>query len=375
MTIVVAPDSFKGSLTAIQAAEMMKKAILAVQPQKEVIKKPMADGGEGTTDSLLSATPGDMVSIDCTGPLGQQKSTSYAIIGGDTAVIECAKIAGLADVPLSKRNPDYTTTYGIGEVMLDALDKGCTSMIVGLGGSATNDGGLGMLLALGMGAFDIYGDPVGIYGADVTNVANVDISGLDPRFKGIHIKVASDVTNPLCGEEGASAIYGPQKGATKAQIITYDRALKNFSYQIESALDDTFQNISGAGAAGGLGFGLLTLGAELVSGATLLGEAMDVEGAIAKADFVLTGEGQSDVQTLYGKAPGYVASLAKKHQIPIILISGSIKDNDELSRMFSGSFSMINKPLTLDQCMLKAETLLYEQTKQIIQLLVATNNL
>src|SRR5690625_2756310 len=239
MTIVVAPDSFKGSLTAIQAAEMMKKAILAVQPQKEVIKKPMADGGEGTTDSLLSATPGDMVSIDCTGPLGQQKSTSYAIIGGDTAVIECAKIAGLADVPLSKRNPDYTTTYGIGEVMLDALDKGCTSMIVGLGGSATNDGGLGMLLALGMGAFDIYGDPVGIYGADVTNVANVDISGLDPRFKGIHIKVASDVTNPLCGEEGASAIYGPQKGATKAQIITYDRALKNFSYQIESALDDT----------------------------------------------------------------------------------------------------------------------------------------
>jgi len=375
MTIVVAPDSFKGSLTAIQAAEMMKKAILAVQPQKEVIKKPMADGGEGTTDSLLSATPGDMVSIDCTGPLGQQKSTSYAIIGGDTAVIECAKIAGLADVPLSKRNPDYTTTYGIEEVMLDALDKGCTSMIVGLGGSATNDGGLGMLLALGMGAFDIYGDPVGIYGADVTNVANVDISGLDPRFKGIHIKVASDVTNPLCGEEGASAIYGPQKGATKAQIITYDRALKNFSYQIESALDDTFQNISGAGAAGGLGFGLLTLGAELVSGATLLGEAMDVEGAIAKADFVLTGEGQSDVQTLYGKAPGYVASLAKKHQIPIILISGSIKDNDELSRMFSGSFSMINKPLTLDQCMLKAETLLYEQTKQIIQLLVATNNL
>lgn len=375
MTIVVAPDSFKGSLTAIQAAEMMKKAILAVQPQKEVIKKPMADGGEGTTDSLLSATPGDMVSIDCTGPLGQQKSTSYAIIGGDTAVIECAKIAGLADVPLTKRNPDYTTTYGIGEVMLDALDKGCTSMIVGLGGSATNDGGLGMLLALGMGAFDIYGDPVGIYGADVTNVANVDISGLDPRFKGIHIKVASDVTNPLCGEEGASAIYGPQKGATKAQIITYDRALKNFSYQIESALDDTFQNISGAGAAGGLGFGLLTLGAELVSGATLLGEAMDVEGAIAKADFVLTGEGQSDVQTLYGKAPGYVASLAKKHQIPIILISGSIKDNDELSRMFSGSFSMINKPLTLDQCMLKAETLLYEQTKQIIQLLVATNNL
>src|SRR5699024_10816893 len=252
---------------------------------------------------------------------------------------------------------------------------GCTSMIVGLGGSATNDGGLGMLLALGMGAFDIYGDPVGIYGADVTNVANVDISGLDPRFKGIHIKVASDVTNPLCGEEGASAIYGPQKGATKAQIITYDRALKNFSYQIESALDDTFQNISGAGAAGGLGFGLLTLGAELVSGATLLGEAMDVEGAIAKADFVLTGEGQSDVQTLYGKATGYVESLAKKHQIPIILISGSIKDNDELSRMFSGYFSMINKPLTLDQCMLKAETLLYEQTKQIIQLSVATNNL
>ncbi|SFB32808.1 glycerate kinase [Lentibacillus halodurans] len=370
MNIVAAPDSFKGSLTSIQASMIMKKAIKAIDDNSRVILKPMADGGEGTLESLLTATEGGHTPITCTGPLGEKINTSYAIVDSNTAVIECASIAGLVQVPDYKRNPELTTTFGIGEAMLDALNKGCTSLILALGGSATNDGGLGMLKALGMKAWKQNGEAVGPFGKDVQHVTDVSFQEVDPRLAKANIKVACDVDNPLCGERGATYVYGLQKGLGAAQLAQYDAALNRYGAAIESALSKRFQNIAGAGAAGGLGFALLAIGGTLVSGAMLLANAMNAEDVIRNADLVLTGEGQSDEQTLYGKAPGYIASLAEKHQVPAVLISGSLDgDLDVLREKFAGCFSIVNKPLSLKECIDMADELLYEQTKQVIHLL------
>lgn len=369
MNIVIAPDSFKGSLTSLEVTKIMEKSIKDQYPDYVVTRKPMADGGEGTTESLLSATEGKSIPISCTGSLGEKINTTYAIIDSETAIIECANIAGLIQVPTHKRNPDITTTFGIGEAMIDALNKGCTSFIIGLGGSATNDGGLGMLQALGMKAWDENNQEVGSFGKDIHTVKRVCYTELDPRLKNINIKVASDVDNPLCGERGASAVYGPQKGATKEQVEDYDRSLNYYGDLIDSTINRSIQNIPGAGAAGGLGFALLSLGADLVSGAKLIADAMNMENAIQAADLVITGEGQSDEQTLYGKAPSYIASLAKKHHVPVVLISGSLGNTDKLNELFAGCFSITNRPLTLEECMANADTLVYDQTKQVMQLI------
>lgn len=370
MNIVIAPDSYKGSLTSLQVSEIMKKAIRDVNKDYHVTMKPMADGGEGTLDALLMSGKGERIPILCTGPLGEKINTTYAIVDSKTAIFECASIAGLVQVPMDKRNPDLTTSYGLGEAMIAALDKGCSSFVIGLGGSATNDGGLGMLLALGMKAWDEQGNVVGPFGKDVHHVRKVSFSDMDVRLKEVSIKVACDVDNPLCGEKGATNVYGPQKGATKEQIHNYDQALNLYGDAIESIICKSIKDFPGAGAAGGLGFALLTIGATLVSGAELLANAMNMEEAIEKADLVITGEGQSDEQTLYGKAPGYIAELAKKHHIPIVLISGSLDgDLDKLRERFAGCFSIINKPLSLEECIEQAELLLYEQTKQVIHLM------
>lgn len=370
MNIVVAPDSYKGSLSSLQVSEIMKKAILGINKEINVTMKPMADGGEGTLDSLLVSSRGESIPILCTGPLGGKKHTKYAIVDGKTAIIECATIAGLVQVPANRRNPDLTTSYGIGEVMIDALNRGCSSFVIGLGGSATNDGGLGMLLALGMKVWDEYGTAVGPFGKDVHNVKEVSFADIDFRLNTADIKVACDVDNPLCGKNGATITYGPQKGATVKQIQGYDKALDHYGDAIESVLGKSLKEYPGSGAAGGLGFALLSIGANLVSGAKLLAEAMNLEETIEKADLVIAGEGQSDEQTLYGKAPGYVAELANKHHVPVVLISGSLDgDLDKLREQFTGCFSIINKPLSLEKCMEEAENLLYEQTKQVIHLM------
>ncbi|WP_249870331.1 glycerate kinase [Oceanobacillus saliphilus] len=370
MNIVIAPDSYKGSLTSSDASSIMKKAVMEIYPDAFVLLKPMADGGEGTLESLVTATSAVTVTTKCTGPLGNQISTTYGIIDGKTAVIEYAKIAGLFQVAKAKRNPDLTTSYGLGEVILHALDKGCTAFIVGLGGSATNDGGLGMLQALGMKSIDASNRHTGPYGKDLLHIKEVDVTGLDKRLSKVRINVACDVDNPLCGNRGASIVYGPQKGATSEQVKKYDEALDFYSNLIESKINKSVKGTPGSGAAGGLGFAFLVLGAELVSGAELVGNTMDLETAIRNADFVLTGEGQSDEQTLYGKAPGYVATLARKYNVPAVLISGSLKENsDVLRESFSGCFSIINKPITLEESMEKADQYLYEQTKQIFHLI------
>ncbi|WP_047982305.1 glycerate kinase [Ornithinibacillus contaminans] len=370
MKVVVAPDSYKGSISSVQVAEVISQAVYEVIPKAEIIQMPMADGGEGTLDALLGAMGGDRIQLECTGPLGNRIQTEYGIVHNRLAIVECALIAGLVQVPIKERNPEHTTSFGIGEVMKDALDRGCSEIIVGLGGSAVNDGGLGMLMALGMQVTNKNGAAVGMYGRDLHEVETVDFSQIDPRLTNISLKVACDVDNPLCGNRGATYVYGPQKGATVNQLESLDNAMRKYGVLVEAASEKRMMDYPGAGAAGGLGFALLALGATLVSGAALLAEAMDMEKAISSADLVFTGEGQSDEQTLYGKAPGYIAELANKHQVPVILLSGGLAGElDKLRERFSGCFSIANKPLTLEECMEKADELLYEQTKQIIHLI------
>lgn len=369
MKIILAPDSFKGSLTSLQVTSIMKQAIQSLNQDNQIIQKPMADGGEGTVDSLITASKGTRIPINCTGPLGNEISTYYGIIDQNIAVIEIANIAGLTQVDIEQQNPDNTTTYGLGEVITDALNRDCKTLIIGLGGSATNDAGLGMLTALGIEAFDHQGNKSGIYGRDLLRVKSVNSNNLDSRLKDIQIKVAYDVQNPLTGEKGASAIYGPQKGATQKQIFAYDEAMDRFAHLLVHSETSIIKR-SGAGAAGGLGFALLTLNAELIPGAQLIGEASHLADAIKQADLILTGEGQSDEQTLFGKAPGYVADLSSKYNVPTILISGGLNDNIEaLLTKFSGCFSIIDRPLSLEECMDQAEELLYQQTKQLINLI------
>lgn len=366
MNIVLAPDSYKGSLTSLEATKVMKRAIETIGKGDYIIEKPMADGGEGTVDALIIASGGQKVPINVTGPLGDKISTYYAIIDQNTAVIEIANIAGLPQVLEEKRDPDNTTTFGLGEVIMDALDQGCRKIIIGLGGSATNDAGLGMLIALGMKAFDKQGKKVGIFGRNLLEVAHINLDNLDHRLKETFIKVACDVENPLTGEMGANAVYAPQKGASPEQVVAYNEAMERFSKLFSN---NQLSKTPGAGAAGGLGFALLSINAELVSGAQLVSEISQLEEAIQLADIVITGEGQSDEQTLYGKAPGYIATLANRHHVPVILISGGLKgDLTPLLDKFSGCFSIINQPLRMEECMERAEELLFEQTKQVVSL-------
>lgn len=370
MKILIAPDSFKGSLTSMQASRVMKKAIQDINSSYKVILKPMADGGEGTLDVMLATHKGRNVPVECSGPLGNKIKTSYAILDSNVAVIEYAKIAGLTHVPLNLRDPDHTTSFGLGEVILNALDKGCKSFILGLGGSATNDGGLGMLLALGVQAWDEEGVKVDRFGVDVQNVDKINFDHLDSRLVDVDIKVACDVDNLLCGEQGASIVYAPQKGATEDQVHKYDKALKDYGILIESETGKLLMKIPGSGAAGGLGFALLSIGAELLSGAKLLADFIHLEDGVKEVDLVITGEGQSDGQTLYGKAPGYIASIASEYNVPAILISGILKNNlTELRKVFSGCFSIINQPLSVEESIEQAEHLLYQQTINVFHLI------
>ncbi|PWU69402.1 glycerate kinase [Gracilibacillus dipsosauri] len=365
MNIIVAPDSFKGSLSATEVAMTIKNALEEIAEDTVTIK-PMADGGEGTIEAILSSTNGNAVSVSTSGPLGNPIDTYYAIIDENIAVIETALHAGIIQVKEEDRDPNLTTTYGIGEAILDALERGCSSFIIGLGGSATNDGGLGMLQALGLEAYDEDGKKLGPFGQDLLNIHSINLSKLDPRLKNTHFQIACDVDNPLCGDNGASAIYGPQKGATDEQITHFDDALDYFANLIEKEFNINVKNTPGAGAAGGLGFAFLVLNGQLESGASLVAKAIQLKKAITNADLVITGEGKSDEQTLFGKAPSHVADLSQQYGKPCLLLSGSLGENNErLREKFAGCFSITNRPLSLQECMKNSKTLLSEQTKQI----------
>jgi glycerate kinase len=371
MKVVIAPDSYKGSLSAIEVAQIMKEAISTEIPYTEVVLNPMADGGEGTLESLIMATKGKYVSIRVTGPLGEKIQSQYGILGDHkTAVIEMANISGLNMVPLGYLNPMNTTSFGIGEAILSALDHGFKKIILGIGGSATIDGGLGMLQALGVTFLDELGNPVQSSGSGLQKIQTINLNTIDQRVRVCKFIIACDVENPLCGSNGASHVFGPQKGATKEQINNLDTLLRRYADQMETILGKKYQEVPGSGAAGGLGFALLTIGAKIESGAKIVSVATGLAEKLANADWVFTGEGQSDDQTLFGKVPYYVAKLAKKNGVKTILISGSLgKGYKELDTLFTSCHSTISRPVSLTEALANAEENLYETTRNIVKLL------
>ncbi|HEY2422301.1 MAG TPA: glycerate kinase [Neobacillus sp.] len=326
MKFVLAPDSFKESMSAKNAALAMEKGILTVFPDAECIIVPMADGGEGTVESLVSMTNGEIIKTEVLGPLGEKVIAEYGLLGeGKTAVIEMASASGLELIKPEDRNPLLTTTYGTGELIKHALDKGVSRILIGIGGSATNDGGAGMLQALGVSFKDKNGEELPFGGGALHLLDSIDLSGLDERIKTVKIDVACDVTNPLIGENGASAIFGPQKGATPELVKVLDQNLDHFAKVIKEELGKDIAHLEGAGAAGGLGAGLMAfLNAQLKKGVELVIEYTCLEERVKGADYVFTGEGSIDGQTLFGKTPFGVAAIAKKHSVPVIAFAGRI---------------------------------------------------
>jgi glycerate kinase len=325
MKIIVAPNSFKGSLSASQAAAAIARGVREARPDAEVVEIPVADGGEGTVEALVSARHGTFRSVEVEGPLGDPVQAIYGLIDdGRTGVVELASASGLTLIPAEKRDPRRTSTYGFGE-LLDAVRKqGIDSIIAGIGGSATNDGGAGMAQALGYRLLDAGGRELGRGGAALAQLMRIDATGLDPAWRSVSVMVASDVTNPLTGPQGASYIYGPQKGADQMAVRELDQALAHLAEIFERDLDKRVADVPGAGAAGGAGAGLIAfLDARLVPGAPLVVDASGFDKALPGARLVITGEGRVDAQTAFGKAPGEVAKRAHRAGIPTLLLAGS----------------------------------------------------
>lgn len=351
MKIVIAPDSFKESLSALEAANAIERGFKSVFPNADCIKMPMADGGEGTVQSLVDATNGIIEERIVTGPLGEPVKAFFGLMGDrKTAVIEMAAASGLHLVPVENRNPLVTSTRGTGELILAALDLGVEHIIIGIGGSATNDGGAGMVQALGGRLLDKSGNDIGSGGGALSQVDRIDLTGLDARLKDVQIEVACDVDNPLTGPRGASAIFGPQKGATPEMVDLLDKSLSHFADVAERTLGKSFRHIEGAGAAGGLGASLLAfLDADLKRGIHIVLDAVNFEEVVKDADLVITGEGRIDSQTVYGKTPIGVAKAAKKYGVPVIGIAGSLSlDSDVVyEHGIDALFSIVPGVITL----------------------------
>lgn len=326
MKVVIAIDSLKGSLSSMEAGMAIKDGILAAKPDAEVIVKPLADGGEGTTDALIEGMNGERIDLTVTGPMHTPVDAYYGYLKDtNTAVMEMASAAGITLVPDSEKNPLLATSYGVGEMINDAIQRGCRNFIIGIGGSVTNDGGIGMLKALGVRFLDENGEDAGEGGQALAKVARIDVSGMNPLLKECHIQVACDVNNPLCGENGSTYVYGPQKGVTEDMKKTLDEAIAHFARVTSETLENNYMNIPGAGAAGGLGYAFLAYtGAALTPGIELILDAVGLEEELSGADVVVTGEGRLDFQTAMGKAPVGVARLAKKYNAKVIAFAGSV---------------------------------------------------
>ncbi|WP_205436451.1 glycerate kinase [Edwardsiella tarda] len=326
MKIVIAPDSFKESLSAMQVAQAIEQGFREVYPDADYQLLPMADGGEGTVDAMVAATGGQRIAQTVTGPLGQPVEAFFGWLGdNETAVIEMAAASGLHLVPAERRDPTQTTSYGTGELILAALDRGARRLILGIGGSATNDGGAGMMQALGAGLYDAAGRPLAYGGGALSALAHIDLAGLDARLAQTDILVACDVDNPLCGPQGASAVFGPQKGATPAMVAQLDAALHHYGSLLEQVGGRAVLNIPGSGAAGGMGAALCgLLQARLRPGIEIVTEALDLAQAVQGASLVITGEGRIDSQTIHGKTPIGVARVAKAAGVPTIALAGGM---------------------------------------------------
>lgn len=359
-------------MTAEQACQAMQRGILQVFPDANCITVPMADGGEGTVDALISSLKGERVTCQVTGPLASQSIETYfgLVDAGQTVVIEMAKANGIHLLEVARRNPMLTSTYGTGEMIKQALDLGVKKIIIGLGGSITNDGGSGMAQALGVQFFNATGGVMQVCGGNLNQIDRIDFSRLDSRLKNTEILIASDVNNPLCGPNGASVIFGPQKGATSEMVQQLDRNLRHFADLVETSLDISFKNFPGAGAAGGLGFGLMAFaGAKLQSGVALIMEQNRLAEKIADADYVFTGEGKIDHQTALGKTPFGVAQVAQQLNKPVIAFAGLVGEGIE--SLYQAGFSQIfgiNPPdCLLEDALKNAEINLEKAVVQTVQ--------
>jgi glycerate kinase len=372
MKIVIAPDSFKGNLTAKEAADAVEIGIKRVIQDAEIVKVPMADGGEGTVQALVDATKGQIITVEVNGPLGNLIKAGFGILGTqDTAVIEMATASGLPLVPGDKRNPMLTTTYGTGELIRSALDKGCSKLIVGIGGSATVDGGAGMAQALGVRLLDKNGNEIPRGGGGLEHLDHIDVSSLDPRIAETSTIVACDVDNPLVGPRGGPEVFGPQKGATPEMVKMLDRFLDKYADIIKRDVGMDVKNVPGAGAAGGLGAGLMAfLGAHLKSGIDIVIEASGLEKYLKDADIVITGEGKIDRQTIYGKTPIGVARTAKKYGVPVIAFAGNIGDDSQIvyENGIDALMSIISYPMTLDMAMERSQEFLADSAERVFRL-------
>ncbi|WP_241645924.1 glycerate kinase [Rosenbergiella metrosideri] len=381
MKFVLAPDSFKESMTALQVANSMEKGLRRVFPDCEIVKVPMADGGEGTVQSLIDATAGKIISVEVMGPLHTSVQAEFGLLGdGETAVIEMASASGIIHTSHKNRNPLITTTYGTGELIKHALDLGVRKIIIGLGGSATNDGGQGMASALGVKFKNAKGEQVELGGGYLDNIADIDVSGLDPRVAGTEFIVACDVTNPLIGPNGASSVFGPQKGATPEKVKILDRNLGIYAEKIESCLGITTASVAGAGAAGGLGAGLLAFTpAKLQQGIDIVIQFTGLAEKIIGADVVFTGEGGIDYQTKFGKTPYGVANITQKvsPHTPVIALAGAIGEGVEnlYGENFTAIFGILRQAGPLGEALKEGEKNVAFTTENIARLLTVGINM
>jgi len=372
LTFVLAPDSFKESMSAPQACQAMQRGIQNVIPDAHIIHVPMADGGEGTVDALISSLKGESIACEVTGPLSEQRIQTYwgLVDASQTAVIEMAKANGIHLLKPSQRNPMLTSTYGTGEMIKQALDLDVKKIIIGLGGSITNDAGAGMAQALGVRFLNYKSESIQVCGGNLDLVKSMDLSELDPRLADTEIIIASDVNNPLCGPNGASNIFGPQKGATPEMVKQLDQNLGHFADVVAGQIGCDYRHVAGAGAAGGLGFGLMAFtAASIRSGVELMIEQVQLNEKIAQADYVLTGEGKIDSQTSLGKTPFGVAQLARQFNKPVIAFAGLIGEGIE--DLFESGFSQIigiNPPdCPLEEALKNAEMNLEKAVAEIVK--------
>ncbi|MBW7477224.1 glycerate kinase [Paenibacillus oenotherae] len=364
MKIVIAPDSFKGSLSAKRAGLAIERGVKRAFPESVTVVIPMADGGEGTLECLIEATEGQLIKTTVKDPLGRDIESGFGILGDrTTCIIEMAMCAGLYLLAPHERNPLVTTTYGFGQLILAALDHGCCKFILGIGGSATNDGGAGMLQALGIQLLDQAGQSVGFGGGQLEAIAEIRTAGLDPRISECEFIVACDVDNPFVGPSGASVVFGPQKGAAPEAVRRLDRSMNNFADVIQREQGIALHNIPGTGAAGGLSGAILAfMNGKLESGVSIIARVMGLDAAVRDADLVITGEGQVDFQTARGKTPCGVAHAARKYGVPVIILAGSIGTGIEslYDHGVTAVVSIMNRPMTLEEALSGAEPLLEE---------------
>ena len=371
MNIVVAPDSFKECLSSKEVAAAISKGILGVLPKAKVFEIPISDGGEGVLEAILSSTEGTIVSTEVLDPLLRPIKAVYAILkDGKTAVIEMAKASGLELLSQDEKNPLLTSTFGTGQLIANALDKGCTKIIIGIGGSATNDGGVGMINALGGKFLNLKGKELAAGGGHLNELHRIDLSGFDPRIQNCEVLVACDVFNPLTGANGASLIYGGQKGGNKSELHRLDKNLKHYAEIIKKDLGIQISNVPGSGAAGGIGAALMVfLNGNLVNGIELILETIGIEAYIKNADLVITGEGKIDEQTLNGKTIMGIAKSAKLHDVPVIVLTGKIGDNIEpiYNMGVNAIYAIVNCPMKLSEAITDAAFLLENCTKNVIR--------